>query len=124
MLSCFHRLSRLESQPLSEESMPSWTIAHRQFHEALSAGCGSTWTMRLCRLLYDKSERYRNLSAIDRKGRARAVATEHKELADAAMARDADALCWAIERHLDFTAKLILERVAEPRATKHRMSAG
>lgn len=68
VLSCFHRLSRLEGQP---------------------------WTLKLCRPLYDKSERYRNLSAIEGKGRGRNVTDEHKRLADAALARDADALCQA-----------------------------
>jgi DNA-binding GntR family transcriptional regulator len=123
VLSSFHRLSRLESLPLSEELVANWTVAHRQFHEALVKGCGSPWTLRLCRLLYDKSERYRNLSAIEGKERRRDVTKEHKELADVAMARDADALCRAIEAHLGLTTKLIFERAAEPHEIKRKKKA-
>lgn len=120
VLSSFHRLSRLESQPWSEDLLASWTLAHRQFHEALFMGCGSPWTVKLCRLLYDKSERYRNLSAIEGKERGRDVTGEHKALADAAMARDGDALCRAIEAHLSLTTKLIVEQAPQSRATKHK----
>jgi GntR family transcriptional regulator, carbon starvation induced regulator len=109
VLGCFHRLSRLESQPWSDEVLASWALAHRQFHEALIMGCGSAWTLRLCRLLHDKSERYRNLSVQPAKERGRDVTKEHKDLADAALARDADALCKAIEAHFRLTASVILE---------------
>lgn len=116
VLSSFHRLSRLESQPWSEELLAQWATAHRQFHDALIRGCGSAWTLRLCRLLYDKSERYRNLSAVEGKQRGRDVTQEHKELADAAMARDADALCRAIEHHFATTTELIVDALAAHRA--------
>jgi GntR family carbon starvation induced transcriptional regulator len=118
VLSCFHRLSRLEGQPWSDEMMANWLVAHRQFHEALVGGCGSPWTLKLCRLLYDKSERYRNLSAVEGKGRGRNVTDEHKRLADAALARDADALCEAIEAHLGMTTQLIVAHAEGTRAGK------
>jgi DNA-binding GntR family transcriptional regulator len=123
VLSSFHRLSRIENQPWSEELIESWSIAHRQFHEALVMGCGSPWTLRLCRLLYDKSERYRNLSAVEGKERGRDVTAEHKALADAAMARDADALCRAIEAHFGLTTRLIVDGVGQPRAIKRKKVA-
>jgi DNA-binding GntR family transcriptional regulator len=124
VLSCFHRLSRLESQPWTEELVATWAVAHRQFHEALIMGCGSPWTLRLCRLLFDKSERYRNLSAVEGKERGRDVTKEHKELADAALNRDADALCRAVEAHFGLTTKLIVDEAAEPRPTKRKKVAG
>lgn len=123
VLSSFHRLSRLENQPWSEELMASWAAAHQQFHEALVMGCGSPWSVKLCRLLYDKSERYRNLSATEGKERGRDIMGEHKELADAAMARDADALCRAMEAHLAMTTKLIVEQAAQPRAARQKKVA-
>lgn len=123
VLSSFHRLSRIEHQPWSEEMVLNWTIAHRQFHEALFVGCGSPWTIKLCRLLYDKSERYRNLSAFQGKERGRDVTSEHKDLADAAMARDAEALCKAIESHLSLTTRLIVEQTSQPRTSKQKKVA-
>lgn len=120
VLSCFHRLSRLEIQPWCEDMVTNWAVAHRQFHEALIKGCGSPWTLRLCRLLFDKSERYRNLSAVEGKERGRDVTKEHKALADAALDRDADALCRAIEAHFGLTTKLIVDESAEPRHTQRK----
>jgi DNA-binding GntR family transcriptional regulator len=124
VLSSFHRLSRIETQPWSEEVITNWAVAHRQFHDALTMGCGSPWTLRLCRLLYDKSERYRNLSAVEGKERGRDVTKEHKALADAAMARDADALCQAIEAHFGLTTRLIVDGVGQPHAIKRKKVAG
>jgi len=124
VLSCYHRLSRLESQPWSVELLANWGLAHRQFHEALISGCASPWTLRLCRLLYDQTERYRNLSAQAGKERGRDVTKEHKELADAALARDADALCRSIEAHFDLTTRLIVDGVAGQQGFKGRKAAG
>jgi len=120
VLSSYHRLSRLESQPWTEELLTTWAVAHRQFHTALIAGCGSPWMLRLCRLLYDKSERYRNLSAVEGKQRGRDVTQEHKNLADAALARDAETLCRAIEAHFGATTELIVERFGTRPRPSHR----
>jgi DNA-binding GntR family transcriptional regulator len=109
VLSSSHRLSRAEEQASSDEALAAWAFAHRQFHEALVAGCGSPWTLRLCRLLYDQTERYRALSVQPARRRKRDVGKEHRELTEAAMARDADALCRLIEAHFGETASLILQ---------------
>ena len=61
VLSSFHRLSRTP-QPTTIANHAAWATAHRQFHESLVAQCGSPWLLRLCAMLYDKSERYRNLA--------------------------------------------------------------
>jgi|KBSSwiStaDraftv2_1062776.scaffolds.fasta_scaffold33593_2 DNA-binding GntR family transcriptional regulator len=109
VLSSSHRLSRAEEQARSDETLAAWAVAHRQFHEALVAGCGSPWTLRLCRLLYDQTERYRALSVQPARRRKRDVGKEHRELTEAALARDADALCRLIEAHFGETASLILQ---------------
>jgi DNA-binding GntR family transcriptional regulator len=72
-------------------------------------GCASPWTLRLCRLLYDQSERYRNLSVRPAKKRKRDVGKEHRELMEAALARDADGLCRLVEAHFRQTTDLILD---------------
>ena len=109
VVSSFHRLSRAEAQPWTEETLAAWAVAHRQFHDALIVGCGSPWTLRLCRLLYDQTERYRNLSVQPAKKRKRDVGKEHRELMEAAIARDADALCKLIDAHFRETTMLILD---------------
>jgi GntR family carbon starvation induced transcriptional regulator len=109
VLSCFHRLSRIQVEPVTAKAVAAWALAHRQFHEALLAGCGSPWTLRLCRLLYDQTERYRNLSVQGGQERGRDLDKEHRELMDAALARDADALCSLIEAHFRETTNIILD---------------
>ena len=109
VLSSAHRLSRTETEPRSAETLTACAALHRQFHEALVAGCGSPWLVRVCRLLYDQSERYRALSVQPARKRKRDVGKEHRDLAEAALARDADALCRLIEAHLRRTSDLILE---------------
>lgn len=108
LLSCFHRLSRAEP-PTSPERAVVWAQAHQQFHEALVAGCHSAWTLRLCRLLYEKSERYRNLSAQRTRSGDRDIAAEHRTLMDAAMARDASAACSLLSEHFWETTDIILK---------------
>jgi GntR family carbon starvation induced transcriptional regulator len=107
LLSAFHRLSRTPP-PTSPECDAPWAAVHRAFHDALIDGCGSAWTMRLCRLLYDKSERYRNLAKQTTRDRGRDIAAEHRGLMDAAMARDADGACRLLGEHFTETTEIIL----------------
>jgi GntR family carbon starvation induced transcriptional regulator len=109
VLSSFHRLSRIQIEPVTANAVAAWSLAHRQLHEALLAGCGSPWTLHLCRLLYDQTERYRNLSAQAGQERGRDLGKEHRELMEAALARDADALCSLIEAHFRETTNIILD---------------
>lgn len=107
LLSAFHRLSRTPLPPPPERDA-RWSAVHRRFHEALIDGCGSAWTLRLCRLLYDKSERYRNLAQLSTRDRPRDIGAEHRGLLDAVMARDADAACRLLHEHLTETTEIIL----------------
>lgn len=54
-----------------------WSVAHRAFHEAMFAACGSPWLMRFVGTLYDHSERYRMLSV---RSRLRDTVEEHAEI--------------------------------------------
>lgn len=108
VLSSFHRLSRIDL-PTSLEEHVAWSQAHRQFHEALISGCRSNWTMRLCGLLYDKSERYRNLAAVQTtRERAREATDEHARLMKMAMARDVNGACDLIAQHFRETTNTVL----------------
>ena len=107
LLSGLHRLSRTPP-PRSPACDGPWNAAHRSFHDALIGGCASPWTLRLCRLLYDKSERYRNLARRRTREHDRDVDAEHRALQDAALARDADAACRLLEAHFVQTTEIIL----------------
>jgi DNA-binding GntR family transcriptional regulator len=106
LMSAFHRLSRTPP-PDSPENATIWSEVHRQFHMALVGGCGSAWLMRLCGLLYDQSERYRNFAIAQSESHARDTVGEHRELLDAALGRDVQTLDRLIGDHFGRTTEII-----------------
>src|SRR5690606_26162485 len=73
--------------------------AHRRFDQALFAACGSAWLLRLVRMMSTHSERYRVVLRAAR-GIDRDLEREHRDIAEAAIARDLDAAQLALEAHL------------------------
>jgi DNA-binding GntR family transcriptional regulator len=122
ILSAFHRLSRVDA-PTSPEKHATWAQAHQQFHEALVRGCASLWLLRLCALLYEKSERYRNLAERQPDSRRRDIQVEHKAMMDAVMARDADRACVLLEQHFWETTEIILKSSFSAPDAKRRKAA-
>lgn len=120
LLGSFHRLSRTPA-PTSPELHAAWEVMHRQFHEALLAGCASPLTLRLFRMLYDKSERYRNLAERYTSEKNRDPGTEHQQLMEAAMQRDAERACHLLSEHYWKTTEIVLQQVFTdtPRPENH-----
>lgn len=87
--------------------LPAWEGAHRRFHDALLAGCRSTWLLRFHAQLYDQTERYRRMSEV-LGGQDRDVDGEHLALATAALARDAERAAALLTEHIAKTAELVL----------------
>lgn len=86
---------------------PTWSLAHRRFHEALVSACDSPLWLRFRAQLFDQSERYRGLS-VPLSRQERDVAKEHIEIAEATLARDALAAGSLLEQHFRLTAETIL----------------
>jgi GntR family carbon starvation induced transcriptional regulator len=109
MMSALHRLSKIEER-LSGRSAesPAWRNAHKDFHHALVAGCGSPALLGIRSSLYDRSERYRSLSATHRP-KARDKVGEHRALMLAAIAREADPAAALIEQHIRRTTENVLK---------------
>jgi GntR family carbon starvation induced transcriptional regulator len=84
-----------------------WGRRHHAFHYALTAACGSEWLQRFRSQLSDQADRYRRL-AIHYLRAPRDDLGEHKEIADAVLARDADGSSYLIRRHLDRTCEILL----------------
>jgi DNA-binding GntR family transcriptional regulator len=88
--------------------------AHETFHEVLAAGCGSPWLLHLRAVLFNHSARYRwftgPLSKVDRD-----LDKEHREIAEAALARDSEHAVALMNAHLQLTAKIVLEAVSSER---------
>ena len=110
LLRAFHRLSKC---PLPTEDNPEhkavWSETHLEFHRTLISGCRSPWLMRLCSMLYDRSERYRNLAEKRSAVTKRDPNAEHKALMDAALAHDAARATQLLAEHFWGTTNLILQ---------------
>lgn len=104
-----HRMERLQDTPSETESRitPAWNQAHGEFHEALVSACPSTWLLRMRKLLYEQSERYRRLS-VPLDTDIRDVRGEHRRLMDAVLGGDEATALKEVEEHFFETAKIIL----------------
>jgi len=90
------------------EPMEAWEAANAAFHWTTAAACGSTWLLQFRARLHDQFERYRRAS-VDLRRAERDLAYEHRGIAEAVLARDADAACRLIEAHFATTANILSE---------------
>ncbi|MFD8736034.1 GntR family transcriptional regulator [Streptomyces sp. NPDC059618] len=99
-----HRLTRTPAYGPEEGAYytEAWAEAHRVFHRTLLEGCGNHALLETFDRMWTASELARRWSAHrdpDRDG-----AREHRELEEAALARDADTAAAVLTRHLSLTA--------------------
>jgi GntR family carbon starvation induced transcriptional regulator len=104
VLAAFHRLTRAEQRLASDPSGHSdeWEERNRDFHQALLSGCQSRWLQHFLGILYRQAERYRRL-VLARRPIVRDVHDEHRQLVDAALARDAERATEVLTRHIRTT---------------------
>lgn len=109
IVSTLFELSRIDVARKDSHSInPLWAETHRRFHEALATACDSPWLLRLREVLYAQTERYRSFSVpLDRSRRD--IHSEHKAIADAAIARDAGNACELMRRHLMLTTQILID---------------
>lgn len=109
ILSTFHRMDKLQQRLgreyyLSEE----WTGVHGEFHYSLVSACGSPVLLEIRSKLFERAHRYRRMSSQFRpKWREKDV--EHKQIADAALARDEEKALRLIDRHIRETSENVIE---------------
>ena len=111
LVAAFHCLSHTaEREPSDPQRMnEAWAVAHAAFHEALVGACDSPWLLRLRAMLYAQSERYRRLS-VPLAEIARDLNREHRDIMDAALARDSGRAKALMTRHLELTTRVLLEQ--------------
>lgn len=114
LISALHRLC---NTPMRAEGDPKrysdkFALFHTAFHEALVAACSSPWLLRIRETLYVQQERYRWLS-LPLAQYDRDLNTEHRGIADAALARNADAAVALMIEHLQTTAQILLNSTAQ-----------
>jgi DNA-binding GntR family transcriptional regulator len=93
-----------DDQPGTDVS--AWEQAHRIFHEALIAACGSRLLLENCARLYELNIRYRVL-ARDKSRVVRNVTDEHDAIKDLTLKRDADGAVEALVSHYMATGKFL-----------------
>jgi DNA-binding GntR family transcriptional regulator len=109
VIAAYHLLQKLEPE-LRRTGQPvpgMWEARHRQFHDALVAGCTSPWVLRFRQTLFDQARRYRSISMKHSTSPGRM--DQHRLLMEAVLARDAETACMQAEAHIRNTTKTILE---------------
>lgn len=107
-----HRRLSLTPRSLSEhhyEPNPVWHQLHRAFHVTLVDACGSRETIAICGDLHDRQTRFRILSNRITQWPRRDVPGEHRDITEAALARDIDRACALLADHLGRTADFLRE---------------
>jgi DNA-binding GntR family transcriptional regulator len=98
----FHRLERTQrliDADGAAQLNQMWESFHKDFHMQLISRCGSSWLLDFCSTMMDQSVRYRNMSVnftVKRRGDA---ITEHREILDAVLGRDASASVALLAAH-------------------------
>jgi DNA-binding GntR family transcriptional regulator len=107
-----YRLTKLDATLQTEKpcSMEEWEAANRDFHFATVRACGSSWLLRVRKLLHDQCERYRRTSVSIRR-QTRDLKAEHQAIADAVVNRNADLAAELVERHFDVTTKVLVDEL-------------
>jgi len=122
VVAAFHALSR---NPIPKEpgaATEGWALCHRQFHMALLSACGSRWQMELAGLLFDQAERHRMLRVkfAPPQRLKRDTVREHRQIFEAALARDVKAAVRALEKHYEATAKQVVAVLARVPRLVHK----
>ena len=110
LLASYHRMVNAPhpaaSQPKRRRSA-EYAQQHRMFHDLLVAPCTCEWMKRFRGTLHEHSERYRQLAAAHWDGRD--IDGEHRQLMEAAIARDAERAVALITDHVRMTAHILTD---------------
>jgi DNA-binding GntR family transcriptional regulator len=113
IVAAHHLLSRTPTRSAdgSNTLNDEWSVAHKNFHEALLEGCPNRRLKGIALSLRDSAEVYRRAAQRRPMGQTsqRDVAAEHRELLEAAVNRDADAAVDALQRHIRATTTYQIE---------------
>jgi len=105
----YHWLTRAaEAKNASaDQTSPDWEAHHREFHQALISACNSDILMNFCAELSQRSFRYRNLAEVVEYREGHEL-DEHRQLQEAALARNADLAVDLLKKHYTVTSEILL----------------
>jgi DNA-binding GntR family transcriptional regulator len=90
-----------------------WAVVHRDFHRALTAGCGNARLQGVVLALRDGAELYRRWWWALADDRQRDLSAEHRQLKDLTLARDADAAIQCLTYHIKGAPERLVAYVRE-----------
>jgi DNA-binding GntR family transcriptional regulator len=93
-----------------------WLKAHAGFHAALLAGSGSPMGRSIAANLTEIADVHRRWALL-RGPQRRDIATEHRGLMEATVARDTELAQYLLARHYNLSAELLLKAAQPPEAT-------
>jgi GntR family transcriptional regulator, carbon starvation induced regulator len=102
VVAAYHKLSKIEAVVDDDPKRhgPLLERYNREFHGALISACGSRWLLTFHAVTYDQSLRYRMLAFQVRDFPRAQSRREHRDILDAALARDAKRLLPVLGEHI------------------------
>ncbi len=112
IVTAYHLLSKTEVPAVDADAevRDLWKSRHRRFHDAVGAACGSPWLLHFRSILFEQALRYQRLVALHGP-RTRLKADDHREIMEAALARDVERAARAVEQHIRHTVDVALKHV-------------
>jgi DNA-binding GntR family transcriptional regulator len=123
LVAAYHKLSKVEEMLDGDPAKygPLLETCNRDFHAALISACGSRWLLNFHDIMYDQSLRYRMLAFQVRNFPREQSRREHKDILDAALARDVNRLAAVLGAHITKGAETYVEQdLSRPPAAKRR----
>lgn len=109
VIATHYRLSRTPQMESNDHQRVSdeWAVVHADYHRALLSGCRNPRLLSIALKLRDSAELYRRWS-VPLGEEKRDVADEHRNLRDAATARNAELAKVLLCDHIELTSQLLL----------------
>lgn len=93
-------------------SVDAWERANENFHDTLVSACKSKWLLNFRHVIYDQAARYRRLVVLDDE-QEHGAHEEHRQMLEAAVARDIELSCQLADAHAERTYQLMAVRFSE-----------
>ena len=113
IVGAMHRLKSVHSASWPDPKALARAVEkeNRDFHMALISRCPSRWQLRFISTLYDQTARYRRLSVLRQPEQVDPKQEGHRQIMEAALARDADAACDSLTVHIEAATESITNAV-------------